>query len=102
MAPSISQNSSTRWVLRKITDLSRATVPFFSVLPNQTKCNKLNVQMESVVKSGPFGGSVIILLQNTTGEVVILLILFERSKSCGGDVTPNMFSLLHPLVQRRI
>ena len=35
----------------------------------------------------------------TTIIIVIIVIMIERSKSRGGDTTPNI-SLLHPLVQK--
>ena len=31
----------------------------------------------------------------------IILSIIERSKSRGADIIPNIFSLLHPLVQSR-
>ena len=33
--------------------------------------------------------------------IIIIIIIIEGSKSRGRDVLPNIFSLLHPLVQSR-
>ena len=36
------------------------------------------------------------------GQLIIVIIIIEGSKSRGVDFTPNIFSLIHPLVQSRI
>ena len=42
----------------------------------------------------------------TVDEIIIIIIIFiiieEANHAGGGDIRPNIFSLLHPLVQSRI
>ena len=42
-----------------------------------------------------FGVIIIIII------IIITIIIIEGNKSGGGDKTPNIFSLIHPLVQSR-